>query len=115
MKILYSASTGAFYDPVIHGSNIPADAVEISKEQHAELLQIEYAGGKAISAGADGSPELKERPAPSKNDLLVMQIVELEATVTLRRLREAAIGIDGGWLKGVDDQIAALRKKMVKK
>lgn len=50
-----------------------------------------------------------------KNDAILAQIVELEATVTPRRLREAAVGIDGGWLKDVDDQIADLRKKMVKK
>lgn len=37
------------------------------------------------------------------------KIARLEASVTDRRLREAVLGIDGGWLKGVSDQIATLR------
>lgn len=40
------------------------------------------------------------------------QIVGLEATVTPRRIREAVLGIDGGWLAGVDAQIAALRGQL---
>jgi hypothetical protein len=40
------------------------------------------------------------------------QIAALEATVTPRRAREAALGTDGGWLKALDAQIAALRAKL---
>lgn len=51
-------------------------------------------------------------PAPSESDKIKDQIVALEATVTPRRLREAALGADGGWLKNLDDQIVALRAKL---
>jgi hypothetical protein len=115
MTLLYSPSTGGFYDRKIHGLNVPDDVVEIDRQKHAELLQAEYSNVKQIKAGADGTPETSDRPPRSKNELLVAQILDLEATVTPRRLREAALGIDGGWLKATDDSIAALRKKMVKK
>jgi len=40
----------------------------------------------------------------------VNQIQELEATVTPRRMREAALTDEGkAWLQNIDDQIAALR------
>ena len=39
-------------------------------------------------------------------------INDLELQVTPRRMREAALGIDGGWLAGVDAQISALRSKL---
>ena len=45
-------------------------------------------------------------PEPTVQD----QIAALEATVTQRRIREAALTTAGkSWLKAVDDQIAALR------
>lgn len=48
----------------------------------------------------------------SENALIVQQIADLETTVTDRRIREAVLGIDGGWLKGLDDQISALRSRL---
>lgn len=42
------------------------------------------------------------------------QIAALETTVTARRLREAVLGIDNGWLKNMNDQIAALRAQLTK-
>lgn len=41
------------------------------------------------------------------------EIAALEAKQTARRVREAVLGADGGWMAGVDAQIAALRKKLV--
>lgn len=53
-------------------------------------------------------------PKPSENDLLKVQIAELEATVTPRRLREAILSQDGAdWLAAVESEISALRKKLV--
>ncbi|TXH90357.1 MAG: hypothetical protein E6Q78_05300 [Rhodoferax sp.] len=48
-------------------------------------------------------------PTPVAPPTLKEQIAILEASVTPRRLREAAIGIDNGWLASVDGQITALR------
>lgn len=48
------------------------------------------------------------------NEVLLSQIQTLEANVTDRRVREAVLGIDNGWLKNLDDQIAALRAQLTK-
>ena len=61
----YSPSTGGFYDQEIHGDNIPADAVEITVEEHAALLEGQ-SQGQIISADEDGNPILIDPPtAPS--------------------------------------------------
>lgn len=61
-KKYYSASTGGFYASEIHGDNIPADAKEITDEQHAILLEGQ-SSGSVITAGKDGYPTLTE-PVP---------------------------------------------------
>ena len=52
------------------------------------------------------------------NDLfnapILVQIDILEQSVTRRRMREAALGIDGDWLKNLDAQIASLRATLKK-
>lgn len=68
---------------------LPSDAVEITDEEAAALA-----------------------PAPSMADLARVQIADLEATVTPRRIREAVLGIDGGWLADLNEQIAALRAQL---
>lgn len=40
------------------------------------------------------------------------QIIILEATATPRRIREATLGIDQGWLAALDAQIASLRDRL---
>ncbi len=56
-RIRWSASTGAFYRPSIHGAAIPADAVAITDSRHAMLLEGQ-AAGRAIVAGMVGRPGL---------------------------------------------------------
>lgn len=58
---------------------------------------------------ADELAEVTELTATQK---LEAQIVALESTVTQRRLREAALGTDNGWLKALDAQISALRAQL---
>lgn len=53
--MLYAKSTGGFYAVEIHGDNIPADAVEITAEEHAALLE-DQSRGKVITADANGLP-----------------------------------------------------------
>lgn len=60
--MFYSKSTGGFYDAAIHGDNIPADAVEITTEDHAALLDGQ-SNGKIIAADANGRPVLQDPPA----------------------------------------------------
>ena len=61
----YSKSTGGFYDAAIHGDNIPADAVEITAEQHAALMQAQ-AAGKQIVADENGYPIAIDPPLPMR-------------------------------------------------
>jgi hypothetical protein len=67
-----------------------------------------------IKAAGDAGWSEVDRPVdPSAGGAIpetLMKIFELENTMTLRRLREAILGIDGGWLKALDQQIAALRE-----
>ena len=49
---------------------------------------------------------------PTANDLIMQQIADLESTVTERRYREAVLGIDNGWLKDLNDDIASLRVQL---
>lgn len=51
--------------------------------------------------------------APNVNEPVLIQISELELSVTPRRIREATLGVDNGWLADVDAKIKALRKKLV--
>jgi len=44
----------------------------------------------------------------------MMQISALEAGMTQRRVREATLGYDGGWLKNADDLLVALRAQLLK-
>lgn len=57
----FSKSTGGFYSREIHGDNIPADAVGITQQQHAALLQGQ-SEGKVITADENGYPVLIDPP-----------------------------------------------------
>ena len=67
--MFYSKTTGGFYDRAIHGDNIPADAVEITKEQYSTLLDGQ-SSGKRIVADGDGFPVLQYPPAPTLNQII---------------------------------------------
>jgi hypothetical protein len=60
MKILYSASANAFFDPDIHGDAVPDDAVSIGRFRHRQLLDLQ-ANGARICAAENGRP-MAERP-----------------------------------------------------
>lgn len=63
--------------------------------------------------GCTAPPETVE-PIPNPNAYADAQIQVLEATVTQRRLREAALTEEGrDWLADVDAQIADLRSQRV--
>lgn len=57
----YSASTGGFYDPIIN-KNIPKDSVDISQQQHRELLKGESLDQSEIVADTiSRMPKLKKK------------------------------------------------------
>lgn len=71
--MFYAQSTGGFYSRDIHGADIPADSIEITHAEHAELMAGQ-SGGRQIVAGARGEPRLADRPEPPRADL-VLQIL----------------------------------------
>jgi hypothetical protein len=107
----YSPNTGGFYREDVHGDNMPLDVVEVAGEEHAALMAGQ-AIGKSIQANEQGLPVLVDPPAPSAADVIKQSIGTLESSVTPRRVREAILGIDNGWLQSVDAQIVALRAQL---
>lgn len=55
--MFFSASTGGFYSREIHGTNMPADVVEITTEQHSALIEGQ-SNGKVITSDENGFPIL---------------------------------------------------------
>ena len=51
-------------------------------------------------------------PVKSPKEIAIQKIASLEATITDRRIREAVLGIDNGWLKSVNDEITTLRAQL---
>lgn len=51
-------------------------------------------------------------PPPITPDPVRVQIMALEIAVTPRRVREAVLGEDSGWLAAQDAKIAALRAQL---
>lgn len=49
---------------------------------------------------------------PEPSCAVKLQIADLEAQQTPRRMREAALGIDNGWLAALDAEIAQLRAQL---
>lgn len=100
MSIYFCATTSGFYDTAIHDTlficdehvttdletgetidrwceyrpdpaGLIADAVEITAEQHAALLEGQ-SQGKRIVVGAGGAPELADPPAPTPEQIKAM-------------------------------------------
>lgn len=82
MGMYYARTTVGFYDTVIHGNNIPADAVEISPEEHKALMQGQ-SEGKRIGADEEGRPIL-----------IVPPPLTLAETVTAKKAALAAYRYD---------------------
>jgi hypothetical protein len=81
----------------------------------------QYEIGKATNAGTyDGfgstpawlTTEKPEPPPPTPEDLIKAKIAEIEAGITSRRMREAVLGQDDGWLAAQNAEIAALRAQL---
>ena len=66
--MFYSKSTGGFYTREIHGDNIPADAVEITTEEHQALIEGQSLG-KVIVADESGRPILQDPPPPTAEQI----------------------------------------------
>jgi hypothetical protein len=86
------------------------DCWELVADHRGEAGSINGAAFVISGLGAHPDGWSATPPAPEPNEALDAQILALEATVTQRRLREAAITEAGkAWLADLDAQIAALR------
>lgn len=103
--IYFSKTTGGFYNDGIHDS-IPPDAVEVTEDEHAALLNGQ-ASGHQITGDANGNPILVAPPV--KPLTVLQQISVLEAQVTPRRIRDAVLTGDKSFIQEIDYKIAALR------
>lgn len=81
MGILFSPSNLSFYAYSIHAGSIPSDAVEITPEQHAALLQGQ-SEGKIITADENGFPILVDPPAPTTEQLASQARAERDARLS---------------------------------
>ena len=79
--MFYSAQTGGFYSAEIHGDAIPADAVEITRDEHTALLSGQSAG-QHIEADEHGHPVLRDAPAPDNDALADAARVCRDALIT---------------------------------
>ena len=108
--MFYSPSTKGFYDPKINGLDVPADFVTLTKEEYSDLFAA-LRQGKVIVPNGKNKPTTAKY-VPSESKAAQTSILELESTITQRRLREAILGTDDGWLANVEKQISNLRKKL---
>lgn len=68
--MLFAKSTNGFYDEALH-ENTPVDAVEITAEEYAALLDGQKQG-KLITANANGHPVLQD-PSPPTTEQIIAQ------------------------------------------
>lgn len=65
--MLYSATTGGFYDPAIHAT-LPHDAVVITEQKYTALLSAQ-GSGQRIVPGPGGHPIAQDRPPPTPGEI----------------------------------------------
>lgn len=90
---------------------MPGDVIEVSDELYEQIF-TEHAMGKIITSNSDGNPIAIDPPTLSGNALIKHEIAELEATITLRHIREAVLGLDKESLTDINAKIITLREKL---
>lgn len=66
-----------------------------------------------MTESAISQEEIDAIPTVDPNAIIMEQILAIEGTITQRRIREAVLGTDAGWLSDREDEIAALRVQLV--
>ena len=91
MTLFYSATTGGFYDDMVHGAaRIPADALEVTPSRHAELLDAQ--GSEApvqIIASDTGTPIMSRQRTLTESELRA-KLHSLLAQERSRRIAQIA-------------------------
>lgn len=114
--MFYSAQKNAWFDPAFaddykDAGAWPDDAVEYDRSVFDSVVTNRPADQFMISN--DGHPSLIGLPELTPNQIVLRQIAELEISISARRIREAVLGIDSGWLAGVNDKISVLREQLL--
>lgn len=87
---------------------INADGITASRDMGDGLTETRLINHIDPDELANATPADPVNP----NAAILEQIAALESTVTNRRLREAALGTDNGWLANLDAQITILRNQL---
>jgi len=90
MKLYYSKSAGGFYSSDVHAT-IPKDAVEITEQEHAALLE-DQAAGKVIASDKVGNPVSISAPLPTQG------YVNAQAKALLAQIDLASVRAIREWL-----------------
>lgn len=88
--------------------------VDIAEDEfpvHESMIWVNCINTVQVGWSYVGNEFLPPETPPLPNPIL-LQIVELENQVTPRRLREAVLGIDNGWLEDIKEQIEVLRGQL---
>ncbi len=79
--MFYSRGTNGFYSTEIHGNDIPADAVEITADEHTALLNAQSVG-KIIRHDTDGRPVATDAPPPTTDQLAAQVRAQRDALIS---------------------------------
>ncbi len=79
MTMYYSRGLRGFFDPSIH--HLPADALEISSQDHCNLLAGQSAS-KRIIPDVDGRPTLSDAPEPTEAALAAQRRAAITVELT---------------------------------
>jgi hypothetical protein len=69
-------------------------------------------GAEIEGVNPPSQAQIDAAEAAAPDPAVVNQIAALEASITPRRIREAVLGTDGGWLANQEALIAAERSKL---
>lgn len=97
-----------------HYKNTATD--EVFGFDETDETQLPFMQSAIDSGFVDVSGVWPPKPSATEaaNASILEKIAVLEAKQTPRRSREAVLGVDNGWLKNLNDQIAALRAQLTK-
>lgn len=70
--MFYSPESRGFCSEIVYGSNLPDDAVEISDELYAELME-QLAAGKRIVPGVGGMPCAVDQAEPPEDRRIALE------------------------------------------
>lgn len=103
--MIYSSSTGGFYDTAVHGDSIPTNAVEISQEKYEALFQGQR-DGMVIVSDDNGYPMLS---SPPTEDPAALAKIALDNKVQIANQQIAILkpAVDGGYAKPEHTQLLA--------